>query len=118
MLSVTKTFDDDSVDAGTSGHTFTIDVTNDGTSDAEAINLTDASTPASNVTSVSDSARRGDLRGLPRPGRGLHLQPGRRGHPPITVTYSVAATVEPDTVSNTASPPVTATRPTAPTRST
>src|SRR5207245_1094759 len=40
-LSVVKTFADTSVDAGTSGHTFTIKVTNDGPSDAASVHVTD-----------------------------------------------------------------------------
>src|SRR5436309_3128689 len=37
-LAITKTFADNSVDAGTSGHTFTISVKNNGPSDAVGVN--------------------------------------------------------------------------------
>ena len=64
-LVVTKTFADDSVDAGTVGHTFTIDVQNTGVSEADNISLTDTVDPRLIVTGVA---------------RQLHL-PGRRLEP-------------------------------------
>src|SRR6185436_14138657 len=42
VLSVVKTFNSDTVTAGGSGQTFTISVTNSGTSDADNLSLTDS----------------------------------------------------------------------------
>src|SRR5205814_1491131 len=54
-LTIKKTFADDSVNAGTGSHTFTIKVTNNGPSDAVGVNVTDTVDSRLNVTNVSDS---------------------------------------------------------------
>src|SRR5207247_2262310 len=54
-LALTKTFTDNSVDAGTGSHTFTLSVKNNGPSDAVALHLTDAVPARLNVTGFSDS---------------------------------------------------------------
>ena len=50
---MTKTFTDSAVDAGTGSHTFTIDVTNSGVSDADNLTLTDTVDGRLIVDSVS-----------------------------------------------------------------
>src|SRR5207253_1280478 len=101
-LAVTKTFTDNSVDAGTSGHTFTISVKNNGPSDAVGVNLTDPVDGRLHVTGVSES-------GATQPCAASALQTvdctfdlANGATKTITVTYSVAANVAPATVSNTA----------------
>ena len=53
VLTVDKEFADVAVDAGTSGHTFTIDVTNTGVSEADNINVLDTIDPRLVVSSVT-----------------------------------------------------------------
>src|SRR5439155_567770 len=88
--------------AGTSGHTFTISVKNNGPSDAVGVNLTDPVDGRLHVTGVSES-------GATQPCAASALQTldctfdlANGATKTITVTYSVASTVAPATVSNTA----------------
>ena len=101
VLEVTKAFTDDSVLAGTSGHTFTISVKNSGTSDAENVNVSDSVDPRLVVTGTS-----GDFScGAPSQTLDCDLSELGAGETKtITVTYSVDAdTVPAASVANTAS---------------
>ena len=99
-LVVTKHFADDSVDAGTFGHTFTITVQNTGVSQADNVSLNDTVDPRLHVTNVA-----GDFTcGAPSQSISCtlaHLNAGDTKA--ITVTYEVAASTAADpAVSNTA----------------
>src|SRR6185436_15549599 len=101
-LIVTKTFADDSIDAGTGGHTFTIDVQNTGASQADNLSLSDTVDPRL----VVDSIAAGDYTCAPA-SQSIsctlaHLNTGATKS--ITVTYHVASSTPADpSVSNTAS---------------
>src|SRR5205085_1667945 len=58
-LEVDKVFQDASVNAGTSGHTFTVQVTNHGPSDAVGVHLTDTVDSRLTVSGFSDSGAGG-----------------------------------------------------------
>ena len=99
-LVVTKHFTDDSVDAGTFGHTFTIAVQNTGVSQADNVSLTDTVDPRLHVTNIA-----GDFTcGAPSQSISCtltHLNSGDTKS--ITVTYDVATgTAAAASVSNTA----------------
>src|SRR5439155_418874 len=103
-LTVVKTFADNSVDAGTGGHTFSIGVTNTGPFDAPSVQVSDAVDSRLHVTSVSNSAT-----GEPCVASALqavdstYASLANGASVTITVTYSVAASVAPAaSVSNTA----------------
>ena len=102
-LVVTKTFADDSVDAGTMLHTFTIDVENTGVSEADNLSLTDTVDPRLIVTNVagSYSCPDGDSNPQTITCTRAHLAAGDTQT--LTVTYSVAASTPAALVSNTAS---------------
>ena len=97
---MTKTFTPTSVDAGTGGHTFTIDVKNTGVSQADNLNLTDAvdrrlivwfiTAGAYDCTASSGQSIDCDL---------ANLDAGATQS--ITVTYSVAASTAAASVDNT-----------------
>jgi uncharacterized repeat protein (TIGR01451 family) len=118
VLEITKHFDDDSVDAGTTGHTFTITVENTGLSDADDLTVSDTVDGRLIVTGVSApdfSCTDLDTNPQTITCSRLHLDPSD-GPLTITVTYSVAASTAAGTVSNIAAtasdevtPPVTST---------
>src|SRR6185436_2473085 len=100
-LVATKTFADDSVDAGTGGHTFTIDVQNTGASQADNLSLGDTVDPRL----VVDSIAAGDYTCAPA-SQSIsctlaHLNSGATKS--ITVTYHVTASTPAALVSNTGS---------------
>ena len=104
QLSIDKEFADASVIAGTSGHTFTLVVSNGGASDADHVAVTDTVDSRLHVTNVSAtagvdcSASAGQSVSCST----LHLAAG--GSFTITVTYEVASTVDAAaSVSNTGS---------------
>ena len=103
-LLVTKTFADDSVDAGTTGHTFTIDVENTGVSEADNISLTDTVDSRLIVTGVAAgdyTCPDGDSNAQTITCTLAHL--ASNATKSITVTYRVAAsTPAAASVSNTA----------------
>src|SRR5438477_611482 len=97
-----KSAAENSVDAGTTGHTFTVKVTNNGPSDAVAVHLTDAINTKLTVTVFSDSLA-GQVFFASAEHRVVHSFPTRRSSDlTYTVTYKVASSVAPATVSNTA----------------
>ena len=61
-LTAVKTFTADPVTAGSTGNTFTIQVTNTGSSTADNINITDTVDPALTVTNMSSASIRRLLR--------------------------------------------------------
>ena len=98
VLDVTKTFADDSVDAGTLGHTFTITVTNNGASEADDVIVTDevdSRLIVTDVTGADCSAWAGQHVECTVP----ELAAGDSAT--VTVTYEVAASTAAATVSNT-----------------
>ena len=104
QLSIDKEFSDTSVVAGTSGHTFTLVVSNGGASDADNVLVTDTVDSRLHVTNVSApagvdcSASAGQSVSCSK----THLATG--GSFTITVTYEVASTVDAAaSVSNTGS---------------
>ena len=100
VLDVTKTFADASVEAGTSGHTFTVEVTNNGASEADDVILTDDVDNRLIVTDVNGfdcSAWSVSTPSAPCP----ELAAGDTAT--MTVTYTVAASTAAATVSNTGS---------------
>ena len=101
-LSVVKTYTDNSVDAGTSGHTFTISVKNNGPSDATGVNLTDPVDARLHVTGVSESGAGQACAASALQNVNCTFDLANGATKTITVTYSVAASVAPATVSNTA----------------
>src|SRR5207302_782983 len=103
-LTVEKVFQDASVDAGTSGHTFTIKVTNTGPSDAASVHVTDSVDARLHVTAVSDSATGEPCAASSGQSIDCTLASLTNGaSKTFTVTYSVASSVAPDpSVSNTA----------------
>ena len=101
-LSVTKTFADASVVAGSTGNTFTIAVTNNGTSDAENLVVTDNVDSALTVTGAT-IAPAGDCSATTANSVSCTMSSlGAGANATVTVTYDVAASVDPGTVANTA----------------
>ena len=101
-LAATKAFTPDPVAAGTTGNTFTIEVTNNGPSDTENLSITDTVDPALTVTNVSID--NGDCSASSGQSVDCSLATLTAGSTvTVTVTYSVPADVEPATISNTAS---------------
>ena len=101
-LVVTKQFGDGTVDAGTSGHTFTIAVQNTGASQADNLDVTDTVDPRLVVTAVDGGGL--DCGSTPTQSiecTAAHLDSGDTKT--ITVTYRVAASTAPATVDNSAS---------------
>ncbi len=101
-LDLVKHFDDDAVDAGTSGHTFTLKVTNNGPSDAVGVHLTDSVDPRLEVTNVSDSATGEPCEASSGQDVDCTFDLAAGADVTYTVTYKVAASESSDTVSNTA----------------
>ncbi len=99
-LTLDKEFQDVSVDAGTNNHTFTIVVTNNGQSDADAVNVLDVVDARLEVTNVAPAGDCGASAGQTVDCTFDLAANG--GTNTITVTYKVDASVEADTVSNTA----------------
>ena len=100
VLSVSKSFADGAVDAGTAGHTFSIDVTNSGASEADSLQVTDLVDARLIVSGVS-----GDFVCAPVSQLVdctlVHL--GSGGTASILVTYGVASGTAADpAVANTA----------------
>ena len=101
-LSVTKTFADASVTAGSTGNTFTIAVTNNGSSDAENLVVTDNVDSALTVTGAT-IAPAGDCSATAANAVSCTMPSlGASATATVTVTYDVAASVDPATVANTA----------------
>ena len=101
-LVATKSFTDGTVDAGTTGHTFTISVENTGASQADNLHLTDSVDPRLVVTNVAD----GGFDCTASSGQSIdcslaHLDSGDTKT--VTVTYKVLASTAPATVTNDAS---------------
>src|SRR2546430_904831 len=99
-LVVTKTFADNSVDAGTSGHSFTLSVKNNGPSDATAVHLTDTVDNRLTVTAVSESGAGQACAASTGQSINCTFDLAYNATKTITVTYSVGASVAPATVSN------------------
>ena len=102
-LQVTKTFADGAVDAGTGGHTFTIDIKNTGASEADNVQLTDTIDPRLIVTAVDEgdfTCTDGDSDVQTLTCSLDHLGTGDTAT--VTVTYRVAASEAEATVDNTA----------------
>ena len=103
VLSIEKLFTADPVDAGSTGNSFTIVVTNDGISDADNVTITDLIDPALAVTGVSISPT-GDCSASA--GQSVDCTVASLGGNEsviITVTYDVDVSAAPATISNTAS---------------
>jgi uncharacterized repeat protein (TIGR01451 family) len=98
ILTVTKTFQDDTVTAGTPGHTFTIGVKNTGASDADNVVVTDTVDSRLVVGSVSGSGWTCSGTQTFSCTR-LHIASGATES--LTITYA-AATTAAATISNTA----------------
>jgi uncharacterized repeat protein (TIGR01451 family) len=103
VLHLTKTFTEHNVTAGTSGHTFTIAVSNSGPSDADHVRVTDTVNARLVVTGISApgfdcSASSGQTVDCSL----LHLD-STDGTLTITVTYTASSGAEVPGVSNTAS---------------
>ncbi len=95
-LVVTKTFTPDSVVAGSGNHTFTIEVANDGDSEADAVDVTDTVDSALTLVSVAPAANCDNTPATLAAGEVdcsfAHI--GAHDSVTITVTYSVASTVD------------------------
>ncbi|MDH5421221.1 MAG: DUF11 domain-containing protein, partial [Acidimicrobiia bacterium] len=100
ILAVTKLPSPPSVIAGTGGHTFTIKVENLGLSDAEAVRVVDTFDARLTVSGVNCGGGANTTVGQAVECTFASLAPG--GSATITVTYSVPAGVDADTVPNTA----------------
>src|SRR5213079_1470016 len=101
-LAVDKAFQDASANAGTSGHTFTVKVTNNGPSDAVGIHLTDGVDNRLNVSSFSDHGTGQDCAASTGQNLDCTFDLANGASKTVTVTYAVASSVAPATVSNTA----------------
>src|SRR5947207_758256 len=103
-LTVDKVFQDSSVDAGTTGHTFTIKVTNTGPSDAASVHVTDTVDARLHVTAVSDTGAGGAC--VASAGQSIDCTLASLANgasKTFMVTYAVASSVAPDPpISNTA----------------
>ena len=98
-LSATKTFSDATVAAGSTGHTFTLVVSNGGASDADNVTIDDVVADELVVTSVTSPDA--DCSTSSGPDDQLHdSKPPRRRSITVTVGYDVAVSAEPATVSN------------------
>src|SRR5439155_1088279 len=104
QLSLSKAFQENPVTAGTGGHTFTIAVTNHGPSDVDGVDVTDTIDSRLQVDNVVVTTGTGTCSDADNNPQTLECALGTLGPNElrvITVTYHVAADVEPDTVNNT-----------------
>src|SRR5439155_4488730 len=101
-LAVTKTFQDASVYLGTSGHTLTLSVKNNGPSDAVGVHLTDTVDNRLTVTAVSESGAGQACAASTGQSINCTFDLAYNATKTITVTYSVGASVATGNVSNTA----------------
>ncbi len=101
-LDIVKSFASTSIDAGSTGRTFSIQVTNTGISDAEGVRITDSVDPALTVRGVTSSLADCSASSGQNVDCGLAvLAPGQTVT--VVVTFDVDETVEPVTVTNTGS---------------
>ncbi len=104
VLTLTKSFTDPTVTAGGAASSFTLVITNAGVSDADNVLVTDSVDPALSVTGASSADAGVDCTATAGNSVSCSLAhlAGSGGSITITVTFTVASTVNSQTVHNTA----------------